>query len=99
MASIKLSLRKEADPSRVPKYLQELDNQIAADDELERNPFSLYDTEPGWQRVSVEIQKVCDRCAIDISNIALKYDKYGAADTASREAIQDYMTNALQMAL
>lgn len=93
MASIKLSLRKEAD-----KYLQELDQQISADDELARNPFSLYDKK-GWEQASDSLRTVCDNAASEIGNIARKYSRYGATDTASREAIQTYVSDAIHQAL
>jgi len=74
--------------------LTELDKSIEAEEEKERNPFALYEGEelPDTEKATAEIKAVIDKFVPELSSVMSKWEKYGADETASRDAIIYYIS-------
>ena len=57
------------------------------------NPFRLYKDEDGFARANAEIRKAADKLILTIE----KHSKVGAANTASLDAIYDYIVHSVRI--
>lgn len=77
--------------------LGELDELIEQEEVGERNPFALYEDEdlPDTEKATTEIKAVIDKLVPELSSVMSKWKEYGAHDSASVDAIVNYIASLL----
>ena len=62
-----------------------------------KNIFLLYDEYEDWKKADREIRKLIDKFTDELDDLERKWRHVGAWDTASREAIDEYIKKKLML--